>query len=130
MLQDTNAMTEVALALSMAFFTVLVLALVSMGVPAMNVKPPQSNTVTLSAPGDIREIEADEVLLIYFASTLYNDRLEKINQLPTESKMIVAVPGTVSLEELIGLQIQFENRKFSITTLDEQWQERLKDIHR
>ena len=130
MLQDTSAMTEVALALSMAFFTVLVLALVSMGVPAMNVKPPQSNTVTLSAPGDIREIEADEVLLIYFASTLYNDRLEKINQLPTESKMIVAVPGTVSLEELIGLQIQFKNREFSITTLDEQWQERLKDIHR
>jgi hypothetical protein len=68
--------------------------------------------------------------LIYFASTLYNDRLEKINQLPTESKMIVAVPGTVSLEELIGLQIQFKNREFSITTLDEQWQERLKDIHR
>jgi hypothetical protein len=129
-LQDTNAMTEVALALSMAFFTVLVLALVSMGVPAMNVKSPQTSTVTLSTPGGIREIETDEVLLIYFASTLYNDRLEKINQLPTESKMIVAVPGTVSLEELIGLQIQFENRKFSITTLDEQWQERLKDIHR
>ena len=130
MLQDTNAMTEVALALSMAFFTVLVLALVSMGVPAMNVKPPQTNTVTLSAPGGIREIETDEVLLIYFASTLYNDRLEKINQLPKESKMIVAVPGTVSLEELIGLQIQFKNREFSITTLDTQWQERLKDIYR
>ena len=122
-------MTEVALALSMAFFTVLVLALVSMGVPAMNVKPPQTNTVTLSAPGGIREIETDEVLLIYFASTLYNDRLEKINQLPKESKMIVAVPGTVSLEELIGLQIQFKNREFSITTLDTQWQERLKDIY-
>lgn len=130
MLQDTNAMTEVALALSMAFFTVLVLALVSMGVPAMNVKPPQTNTVTLSAPGGIREIETDEVLLIYFASTLYNDRLEKLSQLPIDSKMIVAVPGTVSLEELIGLQIQFKNREFSITTLDEQWQERLKDIHR
>ena len=130
MLQDTNAMTEVALALSMAFFTVLVLALVSMGVPAMNVKPPQTSTVTLSARGGVREIERDEGLLIYFASTLYNDRLEKLSQLPIDSKMIVAVPGTVSLEELIGLQIQFKSREFSITTLDTQWQERLKDIHR
>ncbi len=129
MLNDTNAMTEVALALAMAFFAVLVLALVSMGVPTMNVKSPQVSTVVVSATQGSREIQANEVLVIFFESRLYNDQLTKLNELPATGKLIVAVPGTASLQDLLELQSRFVNRAFSITSLDPAWRARLEDLH-
>lgn len=130
LLQDTNAMTEVALALAMAFFTVLVLALVSMGVPHMSLKLPGTNTIAVSASGGSRDVDADEVLVIYFESNFYNDQLKKLSNLPASNKLIVAIPGTVSLQGLMELQTQFADRQVAITALDPAWQARLESFGR
>ena len=135
--QDTNAMTEVALALAMAFFTVLVLALVSMGVPAVHTSeatcdtepPTQVATVAVNASSNARDLAAEEILFLYYQGGFYSQDFEpaSISNIINNQEVIVAAPPDASLATLLDIQARISGPNLSITTLNQPWMNALEE---
>ncbi|PKI02251.1 hypothetical protein [Glaciecola sp. 33A] len=132
--QSTQAMTEVALALSMAFFSLLLLALVSIGVPQSTDNTEQKMHTTVpafvltestqtrqSAEGKKEPTEIQYVF--YYAATLYDQNLiqTQINKLNTMQKVILAMPMDTDVTQALTLQKKFKDFDLSLTIMDHEW---------
>jgi hypothetical protein len=130
--QSTQAMTEVALALSMAFFSLLLLALVSIGVPQRGVQAPEFVlTETKEAHVDIKNTDkeladrdiAETQYIFYFASKLYDKNLKEMNisQLNPQQKLVLAMPEDTEVTQALSLQKGFNGFDLSLTIMDGDW---------
>ena len=143
MMEDSStnhALTEVALALAMAFFAVMVLAMVSMTLPgndANNTKasadlPEQRLNLQSSAGAASRQQLAAPTAnyLFYFNDRFYNRQLKRVSlaALPAVGKVILALPPTLSLNKALLLQQQVNRTDLLITQLDRQWLQRLQAL--
>lgn len=147
MMEDSStnhALTEVALALAMAFFAIMVLAMVSMNIPAQAVNPPEAAATSVDLPeqrlslqpaagsavtGDNPDAEAPSYVF-YFNSHYYNAQLQQITlaALPKVGKVILALPPTLSLDRAMALQQQINRPDLVITQLNRQWLQRLEAL--
>jgi len=132
-MQDTtSAMTEVALGLSMAFFTLLIVALLSMGFP----KEAQSNATTL--PDDLQKkaildlkiegkntgnTKSDRLFAFYFDDKFYDESLSlrSIASFSKDKNLIVAVNPNLSFADVLSLRQQINHPKLSITASNKTW---------
>ena len=131
----THAMTEVALGLSMAFFALLILALLSMQVSVDSAASQQasvdiehSNKVQLSSSSGARQqAEASPQFGFYYQGSLYNKSLQIIpfNQFEAGSSVIVAVPSDLAFTEVMNIRAKINHPQLFITTLDKQWLQQL-----
>jgi hypothetical protein len=131
--QSTQAMTEVALALSMAFFSLLLVALISIGVPgtvneqqrkALSVpefvltetRPAGKNTKAINQPKEIQYI-------FYFDSKFYDQHLKKINvtTLNNMQKLVIAMPMETDVSKALALQKKFKGFDLALTIMDREW---------
>ena len=127
MYNDSSAMTEVALALAMAFFTILVLALVSMGVPqAFSSKQTSLTTVDVIPSSGGRALSKEEVFIIYNGESFFSDQLQPLAVLPHGKPLVVGVPGDLPLSEILDLHAITAGHEFSVTALDPAWENQLK----
>ena len=120
---DSNALGEVALALAMAFFSVMVLALLSMGVPASQKQPSTAPQISV-APAHGRSPEPlrkDVQFFAYFAGSLLTKDLEVVAFESIPAKSVVAVPKSLSIEEVLALQTQISSSDPVITILNAEW---------
>ncbi|MFQ3249516.1 MAG: hypothetical protein ACI9O6_001324 [Glaciecola sp.] len=149
--QSTQAMTEVALALSMAFFSLLLLALVSIGVPDSQFSI--ENTHKESAQEKILEAVPEFVLresidltkersensrkgtsqeknsnqdtqyVFYYKSKLYNKNLQHthISKLSSTQKTVVAMPMDTDVAQALELQQRFSEFNVTLTIMDKDW---------
>ena len=131
----TQALTEVALALSMAFFALLILALISMGVPEKpknEAKVTKAKTIYISKENLAKEkIKADALnYIIFYQGSFYDEKLNKINanHFDQQDKLILAIQSTLSISEVITLKSQINRPNLSITTLNSQWISRLEEM--
>lgn len=138
---DNNAMTEVALALAMAFFAIFILAAVSMSKPNMdamlNAKQNKAANQEIvhdleiqnSTKGD-RQLKADETFLIYKAGNFYTSELKKIvlEELDESVSIVVGVLPSLSLGEMNRIKTSKKLPNLAITLLDEKWQQRLEQL--
>jgi hypothetical protein len=130
---STQAMTEVSLALSMAFFSLLLVALISIGVPesadAEQIKavtvPEFVLTETSSSAKDTQaENEALATQYIfYFDSKLYDQHLKDVamSKLDTMQKLVIAMPTDTDVSQALALQKQFRGFDLSLTIMDDKW---------
>lgn len=130
---STQAMTEVALALSMAFFSLLLVALISIGVPESTVGvqkkavtvPEFVLTETSSSVKDTRAVnEALEAQYIfYFDSKFYDQYLKEVEmgKLDITQKLVVAMPTDTDVSQALALQKQFGGFELSLTIMDDKW---------
>lgn len=137
--QSTQAMTEVSLALSMAFFSLLLVALISIGVPE-SADAEQTNAVTVpefvltetssSAKGiqAAKEAQATQYIF-YFNSKFYDQYLKELemSKLNTLQKLVVAMPTDTDVSQALALQKQFIGFDLSLTIMDEKWQVAFED---
>lgn len=145
--QSTQAMTEVALALSMAFFSLLLLALVSIGVPDSQFSI--ENTHKESAQENILEAVPEFVLresvdltkersensrkgtssnqdtqyVFYYKSKLYDKNLQHthISKLSSTQKTVVAMPMDTDVAQALELQQRFSEFNVTLTIMDKDW---------
>jgi hypothetical protein len=137
-----NALAEIALALSMAFFSILVLALVSMGgsqgetaQTVAKVAIDQGAALSQSqahsqAQGESKTVEADaQNLLIFFKGDYFDSALKKINPEAFAQKetVIVAVDPALSMTEALAAEKQVPAKRKTVTTLDARWIAALKE---
>jgi len=143
-MQDTtsSAMTEVALGLSMAFFTLLIVALLSMSVPKETI----ANEVVKSESQLPKELTKKKLIDIqmnnkqnvngamqfafYFNQKFYDKSftIRTIESFSKDNKLIIAVDPQLSFSEVFSLKQRIKHDKLSITTLNKAWHSRLQNI--
>jgi hypothetical protein len=145
---STQAMTEVALGLSMAFFCLLILALFSIGLPEQT----QKNELLQKKPQPLTEAEQlrlavsngktslketsknqQQQYAFYFNGQFYDTRLNRINidnvsHFETQQPLILAVQEHLPLKQIMALRQQIHHPNLSITMLNQSWQTQLENM--
>jgi hypothetical protein len=130
----TNAMTEVALGLSMAFFSLLIVALLSISVPkslpveskGLNIK---SKNITISKETKSNSSEPVQFVFFYDGS-FYDQNLlpKKISNFDSKQPLVVAVDKNIAFSDVFTLRQQINHSNLSITTLNDEWSARLSHL--
>ena len=123
-----QAMTEIALALSMAFFCLMVLSLVAAGVPKASPAPSlvQLNDDRLK-PMESPQGEGNWV--IYFEERFFDVSLQPLDPGGLgQEPVYLAVDPNLGLQQLISAQSRISSPDVSITLLDEAWISRLEEL--
>ena len=133
----SHAMTEIALALAMAFFCILVLALVSMGTPSQESASVSGNhalawtadTVPLSASGPETErqsLSPDDQLLVLRGRALLRvvDGKEgaeiQASSLAAEARVMIAVDPVTPLSDILAARERLAGFEVVLTALPPQ----------
>lgn len=158
-MQDTStqAMTEVALGLSMAFFALLIIALVSLTLPNedkdLEAELAATNTQTPNEAVDISEqmeltiensqdhskednlqtaaAQKQDSILLYWNDQFFTTQgnLVDFSELSSNNEFIVAVSPQISFNQLLAIQTKFSGRQMRLTRLSPQWQASLSQIN-
>jgi hypothetical protein len=139
---STQAMTEVALGLCMAFFCLLILALFSIGVPdqVLQEQPPLSDTEQLKLAASIgktsltkTEENQKQQYAFYFNGQFYNKQLKRLHidnfsSFETQQPLVLAVQDNLPLKHIMALRKQINHPNLSITMLNKSWQTQLEKM--
>ncbi len=138
---QNNAMAECALALAMAFFSIMVLTMVSMGAgfasdPAG--MPPAGERISIrpSTPSDqpatARKAGDRATIVIHYRGQFYNDSLAPLSPdaIPSDGPTILAIDPALSVADAIAVRQRIPNPDLTVTTLDDRWLEALKEMPR
>jgi len=130
-----NAMTEIALALAMAFFSVMVLAMVSMGTtsPAGADTSPAAKSTRLhiikSEPASKSAAVATESRIVVFHDGRYLDTsLAAVDpgSINSDEIIILAIDPALPLAEAITARSRIAAGQITVTALNERWMHTLK----
>jgi hypothetical protein len=145
---STQAMTEVALGLSMAFFSLLILALFSIGLPEQTHKnvPVQKNQPSFASDEQLKivsnskkqsssKIDQDnkQQYAFYFNGQFYDKQLKRLNsdnfaRFDSQQPLILAVQDSLALIQIMALRKQINHPNLSITMLNQKWQTQLEKM--
>ena len=135
---QSNAMTEIALALAMAFFGIMVLAMLSMGSALKtetSVAPNLTEGIHLSLPAETnvetvkaRKVAAEEVI-IYWSGRFFDSSLEPIvpETLADHERLVLAIAPDLSIREAMAERKQITAAGLEITALDSRWMNTLEE---
>jgi hypothetical protein len=127
-----NAMTEIALALAMAFFSIMVLTMISMGsgmqakrqTVGINLAPAadDAKTATVITPSP------KDKILIYFEGRFF-DRNLKITtptSLKSGERIILAISPDITMKEALSVRTKVNTENLIVSALDERWLKELR----
>ena len=133
-----NAMTEIALALAMAFFSIMVLAMVSMSASTSKDVPEEIDTSHITAklapaksgapfPAQLKA-ELTDTLLIYSGGQFYDRDLNSIDpqKVSFSGRVILALDPTLAMSDALSARAQVKTDDLTITMLDQRWTRSLK----
>ncbi len=135
---STQAMTEVALGLSMAFFALLILALISISLPAnpnnlasdmaAQVKlaaqhsQPSVNDSTKTQQEKANPAEKPPFIVLYWAGQYVDVNQQKIDISDIQQQnVVIAVDPQIPFSQLVSIQGQFNGQEMRLTTLSDDW---------
>ena len=145
---STQAMTEVALGLSMAFFCLLILALFSIGLPEQALKSEllENNQPSVSQDEQLKLVanssnntanknseNKKQQYAFYLNGHFYDQQLDPLNSedfasFESQQPLILAVPDSLPLMQIMALRKQINHPNLSITMLDHKWQTQLEKM--
>jgi hypothetical protein len=126
-----NPLTEVALALSMAFFAIMVLTIFALS--QKQFKSIESDKISMNSKSTIDKDKKDKkrTLLFYHNKNFYDQNL-KIWRLENQDKQTdrytLAVPTKMSVKELFEIKKIFQGLDLQVTEQNQQWNEALENI--
>ena len=126
-----NPLTEVALALSMAFFALMVLTIFALS--QKQFKSIESNKISINSKSSINKDKKDQkrILVFYHNKNFYDQNL-KIwrleNQDKQTNKYTLAVPKEMSVKELFEIKKFFQGLDLQVAEQNQQWNDALKNI--
>jgi len=133
---DNHAMTEVALGLAMAFFAMMILAMVSMSVVSKEVAQttgPTSSIASILVPADSANSNAttktndQDLIIIYHQDQYFDVNLQPINldKLPKARRYVLAMAPNLPFSTVISARAKISASNLIITELDQAWLTRL-----
>ncbi len=137
---QTNAMAEIALALAMGFFSIMVLTMVSMGSGMVSEKTP---TPAMEDPLNIaRTVEKPttpqkktggqnvkpENLVIFYEGRFLDHSLQPVQptQLVSQDQLVLAVSPDLSMAETMSVRQQVGSKDLTVVVLNDDWLKALK----
>ena len=126
-----NPLTEVALALSMAFFAIMVLTIFALS--QKQFKSIESDKISMNSKSSIEKDKKDKkrTLVFYHNNNFYDQNL-KIWRLENQDKQTdrytLAVPTKMSVKELFEIKKIFQGLDLQVTEQNQQWNEALENI--
>ncbi len=123
-----NAMTEVALALAMGFFSLLVLTMVSMGAGEFSSDTKLTIVLTPSASQDSSQgatsLDPDNLLVIYHRGRFFDAGLEPLEpgSIDATKRVILAFAPDIPVSEAMEARSRISAGDLLVSTLDENWQ--------
>ena len=131
----TQAMTEVALGLSMAFFALLIVALLSLQMPNPDLpessnKPPAAETSlrlkTQQTPRAANTATTQQIIFFY-QGRFVSAQLQPLDlsALDQAAPVVLAVEQSLSFAEVMNIRQQINHPNLSITLINAQWQQLL-----
>ncbi len=124
-----NAMTEIALALAMGFFSIMVLTMVSMGVePAAESDAIQ--VLKLAAPAQSDDTagaihpDDEDVIVIYHGGRFLDRTLEPLDPgaIDPGKRVILALDAGLPVEQALKIRSRIANSRLIVSSLDDRWQ--------
>lgn len=149
-MQDTSvqAMTEVALALSMAFFALLMLALLSMSANQASTSHISQETDKIMGDHlhEVLESEQGSVkpqqdFLFWHMGQLFEQDMTPLNKMTSEAmiatylsenmqagnELVLVVSQQTPVSEIRELQILFKAQEFALTVMTDEWEAAFED---
>ena len=126
-----NPLTEVALALSMAFFAIMVLTIFALS--QKQFKSIESDKISMNSKPSVDKDKKDKkrTLVFYHNNNFYDQNL-KIWRLENQDKQTdrytLAVPTKMSVKELFEIKKIFQGLDLQVTEQNQQWNEALENI--
>ena len=125
-----NPLTEVALALSMAFFAIMVLTIFALS--QKQLKSNESDKISMNSKSTINK-DKKRTLVFYHNKNFYDQnlkiwRLENKNQDKDADRYTLAVPTKMSVKELFEIKKIFQGLDLQVTEQNQQWNEALENI--
>ena len=126
-----NPLTEVALALSMAFFAIMVLTIFALS--QKKFKSIESDKISINSKSSINKDKKDKkrILVFYHNKNFYDQNLKiwKLkNQGKQTDKYTLAVPKEMSVKELFEIKKIFQGHDLQVAEQNQQWNDALKNI--
>ena len=123
-----NAMTEIALALAMAFFSIMVLTMVSMSATPEKISKDQNQpTINLanSAPNNTQKPTAPtkRKLVIFWNGQFMDQQLSplELGSLKSSKKIVLSMPPNLPMADALAARAQLEGVDILVSVLDERW---------
>ena len=126
-----NPLTEVALALSMAFFAIMVLTIFALS--QKQFKSIESDKISINSKSSIIKDKKDKkrIIVFYHNKNFYDQNL-KIWRLENQGKQTdrytLAVPKEMSVKELFEIKKIFQGLDLQVAEQNQQWNDALKNI--
>jgi len=123
-----NPLTEVALALSMAFFAIMVLTIFALS--QKQFKSIESDKISMNSKSSVEKDK--KRTLVFFHNNNFYDQNLKIWRLENQDKQTdrytLAVPTKMSVKELFEIKKIFQGLDLQVTEQNQQWNEALENI--
>ena len=124
-----NPLAEVALALAMAFFSLMILMLFAM-VNAPKIEDMKAEPTTVEMTADSRNQpnnEDERQLVIYSTNGFFDEELNTLNpaEIDPAIPVILAVSDQMAISRITGFQRQYPDLRLEIAELTPQWQARI-----
>ena len=119
-----NPLTEVALALSMAFFALMVLSIFALTQKEQDNSSIKSLVINNNSQAK-KENKIKSKVIFYFNNEFYNKNFKKwdLNKIKNNKETyILAVPSKISVKELFLIKTSLKNLNFKITQQTEEWE--------
>ena len=127
-----NAMTEIALALAMAFFSIMVLTMVSMSAAPEKISKDQAQpTINLANSNTSNNQNAaaptKRKLVVFWNGQFMDQQLNllELSSLKSSKKIVLAMPPNLPMTEALAARAQLEGANIVVSVLDKRWLERL-----
>ena len=137
-----GVLTEIALALAMAFFALMILTLVSLGagVPSETVSVQQRETaidaldITAQSSDDQNihtAVKDEDLFIIYDGTRFWTQNMQPLSMVDIlqsaqyGKRIVLAVPPTLSFEAAMTVRTTIGNVPVIVTQLSQSWMERL-----
>ncbi len=128
-----NAMTEVALALAMGFFSIMVLTLISMGGGERETISFEAVPIVATSPDSPSATNAgsEDRIVIYDGRGFLDPQLTPVTPetmtSPNGGRLVLAVLPELSFAQVADARRRFASADLVVTTLDAHWARRLSE---
>lgn len=120
---SNNPLTEVALALSMAFFSIMVLSIFALSQTDIKLKSTNSLKVN-SNSSQKTDLKNKREIIFYFKKGFYSKNFKKwkIDNIPkSDTGYFLAVPSEISVKELFEIKSLVKTIDVKITQQNKEW---------
>lgn len=130
---QANPMAEIALALAMGFFSIMVLTVISMGAAPLTGKAVASAIlVPASAGQNATELISDDTVIVYHDGRFLDTQLRTVDPVTVKprGRLILAIDPGLPLGEAMNARARFAGRDLVVSTLNGDWLRALKEESR